>query len=134
MEPTLLVLLSAALGAGGHFIFDRWRTARRTAHRRKEIALAIEEELRGTAFTQQGFSGFSDQAFDTFLADIPILPAETARKMFRYYFRMKHLKSFVGVPGGPDVGDMEQIRDQLLDQLKFLSPPSKTRSTPKQLQ
>ena len=36
METILLVLLSAALGASGHFIFDPWRTTRRTAHRRTD--------------------------------------------------------------------------------------------------
>ena len=125
----LLVLLGAVTAIGGQFVFDH----QRVAHRRKEIALAIEEELRGTVFDPQGFGGFSDQAFDTFLADIPILPDETARKILRYYFRMKHLKRFVGIPGAPDIGDVAEIRDQLVGELKLLSRSGKTPSTPKRL-
>ena len=121
LTEMLLVLLGAVVALGGQFVFHRWRSA----HRLKEIALALEEELRGTAFRPPQFSGFHDEAFSTFLADIPMLPHETARKILRYYFRMRYLRH-QGMPGGAatydTVAEMERIRDQLVGELKVLSP------------
>ncbi|MCH7564919.1 MAG: hypothetical protein IH968_13970 [Gemmatimonadetes bacterium] len=123
LTEMLLVLLGAVVAFGGQFAFHRWRSA----HRLREIALALEEELRGTAFRPPHFSGFHDEAFSTFLADIPMLPHETARRILRYYFRMRYLRH-QQMPGGDatedSVAEMETIRNQLLGELKPISPSS----------
>ena len=119
-----LVILSFALGVVSHVVFGFLRKDQR----RKAVALAIREELRGTHFNPPVFGGFASQAHDTFFADIPTLPEETAEKVLRYYARMKYLKGRTFMHNEPSVKRMEEIRDDLLELLAPGEVSGKTRN------
>ena len=111
MDPTL-VILGALVALGGQFIFERWTES----SRRVVVALALEEELRGTAFYPQegSFGGFSSQTLDTLFAEISsLLPPELSRRTIRYHLRMKHLSCRIDVAQSgqgkrPGRGDIEK--------------------------
>lgn len=123
----LLIVLGAALSLGGQVLYHRASIARR----RQVIAVALEEEIRGVAFSGNSFGGFSSLAFDQVLSEAAdVLPPDVARTVLRYYFRMKYLQDWISnpakyggkPPGSGDIQEMSKQRDELMASLRSLAP------------
>ena len=142
MEPVieylgglLLVLLGGVLTVGGTFLFERWKLKAR----RREIAIALQEEIRSVDFdaANVAWEGFSDVAFEALLSDVPVLPEDTARHVYRFYFRVQHLQRLrdqrafregkAPYPGHEAerawIAESETQRDALLTKLEKIAPP-----------
>ncbi len=130
MEPwwrdPLLVVIGAILGATfalvGQFFLENWKAARR----RKALRMVLREELRAVRFDppKHSFGGFTSQTFDQLFADVALLlPMETAQRVIRYHFRMKHLEERIRerdphtLPTIDHIKEMEGIRDSLVKDL-----------------